>query len=359
MAQKALRLLLAALGGLLGFGFIYLLFSTGVLVMQQALRVALYVGVILLFAIVFFIFSSKIMAPVKKLVTYVEEELQKLPVMQVVLGGVGLIVGLLLASLISQPIQNVLAGVPVIGSILGIIITIVLYLSLGYLGLMIASTKRNELTTALSRPRAPRERVRMSAQPIKILDTSALIDGRIAGAIETGFLEGEVAVPGFVLKELQHIADSQDSLRRSKGRRGLDLVKDIQNMDGVLVTIAEETYDDIPEVDSKLIQMAKERSGKVITTDYNLNKLAGAHGVSVLNINELAGAMRPIVIPGEQMVVSVIKEGKEMNQGLAYLDDGTMIVVEQGKKHIGETISVVVTSILQTSAGKMIFAKPN
>lgn len=360
MVKKAFRLLLAALGGLLGFGLIYLLFSTDVLVIaSQGVRVAVYAGVIVLFALLTFIFAHNIIAPFKKLVVYAEQELQKLPFMQVVMGGIGLILGLLLASLIAQPIENVLAGVPVIGSILGVIVTVGFYVALGYLGLMLASSKRNELVSAFSRQRSP-ERVRGNKRGgvIKILDTSVLIDGRVAGIIDAGFLDGELAVPAFVLKELQHIADSQDSLRRQKGRRGLDIVKQIQASDHCTVSIPEESYESIVEVDSKLIEMAKDRGGKVVTTDYNLNKLASVHGVPVLNINDLANAMRPIVIPGEDMVVTVMKDGKEVNQGLAYLDDGTMIVVENGKRHIGDTIPVVVTSILQTSAGKMIFARP-
>ncbi|HEY4532182.1 MAG TPA: PIN domain-containing protein, partial [Kurthia sp.] len=192
----------------------------------------------------------------------------------------------------------------------------------------------------------------------KLLDTSVIIDGRIADISKTGFIEGILVVPQFVLTELQHIADSSDTLKRTRGRRGLDILKVLQDAPTSNVMITEVDFEDIPEVDLKLVRLAKKMNGQILTNDFNLNKVCDLHKVNVLNINDLANAVKPVVIPGEDMNVVVIKDGKEHNQGVAYLDDGTMIVVEEGKSYIGQAITVVVTSVLQTSAGRMIFAKP-
>lgn len=175
---------------------------------------------------------------------------------------------------------------------------------------------------------------------------------------KTGFLEGELVVPGFVLEELRHIADSPDLLKRNRGRRGLDILNKMQKEMEITVRIINKDYEDIAEVDSKLIKLAQELSGRIVTNDFNLNKVCELQGVSVLNINELANAVKPVVLPGEEMSAQIIKDGKEAGQGVAYLDDGTMIVVEGGKRFIGETVEVLVTSVLQTAAGRMIFAKP-
>ncbi|MHB0912466.1 MAG: TRAM domain-containing protein [Armatimonadota bacterium] len=194
-------------------------------------------------------------------------------------------------------------------------------------------------------------------QKPKILDTNVIIDGRVADVCGAGFVEGRIIVPSFVLEELQHIADSSDSMRRARGRRGLDILNQMRKD----LDLAVEQYSPVDpenpeEVDGRLVRLAQEIGGSIVTNDFNLNKVAQLQGVSVLNINELANALKPVVLPGEEMTVSVIKEGKEMNQGIAYLDDGTMVVVENAKRHIGETMDVVVTSVLQTVAGKMIFA---
>jgi uncharacterized protein YacL len=191
----------------------------------------------------------------------------------------------------------------------------------------------------------------------KVLDTSVVIDGRIADICETGFLEGTLVVPQFVLRELQQVADSSDSLKRNRGRRGLDILQKIQKMGGVSVQIVETDFPEVREVDLKLIELARRMDGKIVTNDFNLNKVAQLRGVPVLNINELANSLKPVVLPGEVLRVFVIKEGKEAGQGVAYLDDGTMVVVDQGKKAIGRTIEVTVTSVLQTTAGKMIFCR--
>jgi uncharacterized protein YacL len=196
-----------------------------------------------------------------------------------------------------------------------------------------------------------------SERRFKILDTSVIIDGRVADVCETGFIDGTLVIPQFVLKELQLVADSSDSQKRNRGRRGLDILQRIQKMSGVEVTISDVDFPDIREVDLKLIELARTIRGKIVTNDFNLNKVAHLRGVEVLNVNELANALKPIVLPGEIMTVFILKEGKEYNQGVAYLDDGTMVVVDNARKMIGKTIDIVVTSVLQTTAGKMIFGR--
>src|SRR5438552_359219 len=191
----------------------------------------------------------------------------------------------------------------------------------------------------------------------KILDTSVIIDGRIADVCETGFLDGTLVIPQFVLKELQLVADSSDSMKRNRGRRGLDILQKIQKMSGVHVTISDADFPDVREVDLKLIELARTLPGKIVTNDFNLNKVAQLRGIEVLNVNELANSLKPVVLPGEIMKVFILKEGKEYNQGVAYLDDGTMVVVDNARKLISKTIEIVVTSVLQTTAGKMIFGR--
>lgn len=203
---------------------------------------------------------------------------------------------------------------------------------------------------ALFRQTSPRRRFR-------ILDTSVIIDGRIADICETGFVDGTLVIPQFVLKELQLVADSGDSMKRNRGRRGLDILQKIQKMSGLDVMISDVDFPEVKEVDLKLIELARSMDGKIVTNDFNLNKVAQLRGVSVLNINELANSLKPVVLPGEIMKVFILKEGKEYNQGVAYLDDGTMVVVDNARKMIGKTIEVVVTSVLQTTAGKMIFGR--
>jgi uncharacterized protein YacL len=190
-----------------------------------------------------------------------------------------------------------------------------------------------------------------------VLDTSVIIDGRIADICETGFMDGTLVIPQFVLKELQFVADSSDSMKRNRGRRGLDILQKIQKMAGLDVMISDVDFPDVKEVDLKLIELARTLEGKIVTNDFNLNKVAQLRGVAVLNINELANSLKPVVLPGELMRVFILKEGKEYNQGIAYLDDGTMVVVDNARKMIGKTIDIVVTSVLQTTAGKMIFGR--
>ncbi|MBI4885517.1 MAG: PIN domain nuclease [Acidobacteria bacterium] len=227
-------------------------------------------------------------------------------------------------------------------------------LALPYLGLVMGARKGEWLEPAtligLFRNAGPSRRY-------KILDTSVIIDGRIADICETGFMDGTLVIPQFVLKELQLVADSSDSMKRNRGRRGLDILQKIQKMSGVEVMVSDMDFPDVREVDLKLIELGRALQGKIVTNDFNLNKVAQLRGVDVLNINELANALKPVVLPGELMKVFILKEGKEYNQGVAYLDDGTMVVVDNARKLIGKTIDVVVTSVLQTTAGKMIFGR--
>jgi uncharacterized protein YacL len=190
-----------------------------------------------------------------------------------------------------------------------------------------------------------------------VLDTSVIIDGRIADICETGFMDGTLVIPQFVLKELQLVADSSDSMKRNRGRRGLDILQKVQKMANVDVMISDVDFPEVREVDLKLIELARSLQGKIVTNDFNLNKVAQLRGVEVLNINELANSLKPVVLPGELMKVFILKEGKEYNQGVAYLDDGTMVVIDNARKMIGKTIDIVVTSVLQTTAGKMIFGR--
>jgi uncharacterized protein YacL len=227
-------------------------------------------------------------------------------------------------------------------------------LTFPYLGLVIGARKGEwlepENLVNVFRAAGPRKR-------FKVLDTSVIIDGRIADICETGFMDGTLVIPQFVLKELQLVADSSDSMKRNRGRRGLDILQKIQKMSGVDVTISDTDFPDVREVDMKLIELARALQGKIVTNDFNLNKVAQLRGVEVLTINELANSLKPVVLPGEIMKVFILKEGKEYNQGVAYLDDGTMVVVDNARRMIGRTIDVVVTSVLQTTAGKMIFGR--
>ncbi len=289
-----------------------------------------------------------------KFTYWVEQQLNKMPVHDILAGSLGLAIGLIIANLLGSAFLSV----PIVGIYVPVIISIVL----GYLGMSIAIRKRDELFGLFTTlPWVGRERPRdKSSAPsqYKILDTSVIIDGRIADICKTGFIDGTLLIPVFVLKELQHIADSSDLLKRNRGRRGLDILNRIQKELGIFVQIDDRDFDDIAEVDSKLIRLGQLLKAKIITNDYNLNKVSELQGVPVLNINELSNAVKPVALPGEEMLVHVVKDGKEFGQGVAYLDDGTMIVVDGGKKYIGETIDVQVTSVLQTAAGRMIFAKP-
>jgi uncharacterized protein YacL len=232
---------------------------------------------------------------------------------------------------------------------------VTLLLLMAYVGLVLGANKGDLLNlSALGGLFSAEVKPRKN---FKILDTSVIIDGRIADVCETGFIDGTLIVPQFVLRELQLVADSSDQLKRNRGRRGLDILHRMQKMGTIQVQIVEEDFPQLAEVDMKLIELAKQFEGKIVTNDFNLNKVAQVQGVAVLNVNELANALKPVVLPGEAMRVFILKEGKEYNQGVAYLDDGTMVVVDNAKKMISKTIDIAVTSVLQTTAGKMIFGR--
>jgi uncharacterized protein YacL len=366
MLQKLLRAVFTVAGAILGYGLYtlakFLIELTGhkeLVAFSQAQDLIVSALVAIIFALVFYRLTPALKKQGNKMANNLESDLQKMSANDVVMGTVGLIAGLIIAFLISQ----IYGGITV--PYLDVILNIITYIILGYLGIVIATRKGKDIRTALMNTRIGSSgsgksgKAKSDAAP-KILDTSVIIDGRIADIMKTGFIEGQIVIPEFVLVELRHIADSSDSLKRNRGRRGLDILNKIQEEYGVEIynSTAEKSLDEIPEVDVKLLKLAQIMNGKVVTNDFNLNKVAGIKGVEVLNINELANTLKPVVLPGEEMVLSLVKEGKENNQAVAYLDDGTMIVVEDGKRFIGQTIKVIVTSVLQTSAGRMIFAKP-
>ncbi len=281
--------------------------------------------------------------------TLVDYRLRKVPTADIILSVFTLVVVLIVGVLLGFSVP------PVVGVYISPIITLVL----AVLGIRFVLNRKEDFSFVTSiMSKKSTINASLEKQVYKILDTSVIIDGRIVDICKTGFLEGIMVVPEFVLEELRHIADSPDLLKRNRGRRGLDILNSIQKEMNVPVEIYEGDFEDMTEVDSKLVRLAKIMNGKIITNDFNLNKVCELQGVPVLNINELANAVKPVVLPGEEMTAQIIKDGKEHGQGIAYLEDGTMIVVEGGKRHIGETLEVLVTSVLQTAAGRMIFAKP-
>ena len=362
MIRKIIRAFIGIAGFVLGFTtYLTLMRDYEMLTFGSDLRgfiISIGLGIVLAF--VFYKLEPWVVNKTKELVKILDTEKAKYPQTDILLGSIGLIVGLVIAYLISGLISTIVR-IPLISGILSLIT----YIFMGYFGIRISLKSRDDLfnisklsklSTSIKEKGSKKEVNREI--PSKILDTSVIIDGRIADICKTGFIEGKLIIPKFVLNELQHIADSSDDLKRVRGRRGLDILNIIQKELDIEVEISEMDFDDIPEVDSKLLKLAQVLNGKVVTNDYNLNKVAQFQGVEVLNINELANAIKPVAIPGEEMVAQVVKEGKEANQGIAYLDDGTMIVVDGGRKHMGETIRVLVTSVLQTPAGRMIFGKP-
>ncbi|NLG68653.1 MAG: TRAM domain-containing protein, partial [Firmicutes bacterium] len=277
-------------------------------------------------------------------------------------GTVGMVAALLIAFLVTLPIPR---DLPVVGDLIPLLVTV----AAAYVGVVVGVRKRDELGHLLGRRRRPVEgapapdadgesaegREQGQGRPV-LLDPSAIIDGRIGDVCRTGFMEGTLVVPSFVIEELQRIADSPDPLRRNRGRRGLDVLQRLQKERGIHLRIVE--ANGRGDVDLRLIKLAQRMGARVVTSDFNLNKVASLHGVGVLNVNELANALKPVVLPGEEMTVQLIRDGKEQGQGVGYLDAGTMIVVDGGRRYIGETVAVTVTSVLQTSAGRLIFARP-
>ncbi|OPY87887.1 MAG: putative PIN and TRAM-domain containing protein precursor [Syntrophaceae bacterium PtaU1.Bin231] len=281
------------------------------------------------------------------IVMKIEQAIRQVPLRTLFGGVAGMIVGLLIAFLLAYGlsfVSNIMEKQYVVPWVYTLLIGV-----MGYLGLVLGSKKIEEFHFLGFTGKGPSD--------YRILDTSVVVDGRIADVCETGFVEGTLIVPRFVLEELQLIADSADALKRSRGRRGLDILGRMQRMAGVYIEIVDQDFPKIKGVDAKLVALAKKMNGKILTNDFNLNKVAELQGIKILNVNELANALKPVVLPGEMMTVKIIREGKEPGQGVAYLDDGTMIIVDGGNKFVGSTVDVVVTSVLQTTAGRMIFSE--
>ncbi|MCX5840638.1 MAG: TRAM domain-containing protein [Deltaproteobacteria bacterium] len=281
-------------------------------------------------------------------VIHIEEAIRKVS-LRIIFGGVvGMIIGLLIAFLLAYGlnfVSNIMEKQQVVPWIYTLLTGI-----MAYLGLLIGSKKIEEFSFfGLGQPK--------DSGDYRILDTSVIIDGRIADISDTGFLQGTLIVPRFVLDELQYIADSSDSMKRSRGRRGLDILNRMQRSGGINIEISDQDFPKLKGVDAKLVALAKKINAKIVTNDFNLNKVAELQGIKILNVNELANALKPVVLPGETMTVKIIKEGKETGQGVAYLDDGTMIIVDNAQKHQGSNVEVLVTSVLQTTAGRMIFSE--
>ena len=368
--------------------FVVAFFGSGVLVGLAALvasvmrALAIYdiatqwstTGVVIYYAIaglfgliLFYIIEPKLYRLTAGIFKRIESRLKQIPTKDIVLAIIGLIIGLVIAALLS----GLIGLIPI--QAISLPLSVLVYIALGYLGVTVAISKRSEVNipkvsniplveprpvqTEQADPPKGKAAVYKDAKfaPPKIIDTSAIIDGRILDVARTGILEGKLVIPGFVLGELRHIADSADNLRRQRGRRGLDILAEMQK-ELPHVVVMEKDYENM-EVDEKLIRLAKEQKGKIITNDYNLNKVAKVKGVGVININQLVKALKPAVLPGEQFEIQIIKDGKEHKQGVGYLDDGTMVVVDGGKGKAGQQMHVTVTSVVQTSAGRMIFAK--
>ena len=281
------------------------------------------------------------------LVIRVEQDIRKQSLRIIAGGVIGMVVGLLIALILGFGLNMVIK----ITQNQHVVPWIYLLLTgiLGYLGLVLGSKKVEEFNFSVAENK--------NSMDQRLLDTSVIIDGRIADICDTGFMDGELIVPRFVLNELQFIADSSDSMKRSRGRRGLDVLNRMQKSSAIHIEIVEQDFPKIKGVDGKLVALAQKLNAKLMTNDYNLNKVAELQGVRVLNVNELANAMKPVVLPGEQMLVKIIREGKEQGQGVGYLDDGTMIIVDSAQKMINMNVEVVVTSVLQTTAGRMIFTE--
>ena len=356
MRRRMITLIYILVGAAVGFYYLPLLWG----ILNIALNPALLVFIdIIIGALIFWLLSLPLVSGTEKLIQRIEKELTKRSPVYLFFGTLLTIIGLVLAVLISIPLWR--TRIPVINNILPILLMIVF----SYFGFRIGTTRLDDWRKAFTHAKSSKndggnviERQDDNYHHYKILYTNILIDGRIYDLVKTGFLEGTLLVPNFVLYELQYIADSGESIKRVRGRRGLDILNKLRNEKIVPIEMYDGDFEDIPEVDSKLIALAKKVDGVIVTNDYNLNKVIQFQNVQVLNINNLAKSLRPRVIPGETMTVVVVKKGTERQQGVAYLDDGTMVVVEDGRYFMDKQIEVEVTSALQTDAGRMIFARP-
>ncbi|MDR3119952.1 MAG: hypothetical protein LBU58_01225 [Clostridiales bacterium] len=388
----SLKILLSLVGAFTGFQSGRFLMIQAAVPWQESLQFILCCFLGVLFAVIFFLSAGYIIASLDALYDKAERAVRSLSIIELGIAFAGLVAGLAASFFITLPLAKL--------NWIGVSITICVNFLFGYLGLYVALRKRQDITGSFVRQGGGAERLGAgraeagmallgtAGRPAekghadgaadggsgggmdgeagragvfvggKLLDTSVIIDGRITDIVKTGFLEGELVIPEFVLAELRHIADSADALKRAKGRRGLDVLKAIQAELGQRLKIEKRALPEGAEVDAELVRFAQQTGYGILTTDYNLNKVASVQGVRVLNINELNNAIRPIAMPGEDLTVQIVKDGKEAGQGVAYLPDGTMIVVEGGKAYLGTSVVVTLTSVLQTAAGRMIFAKP-
>lgn len=349
--RKVLRVIIALLGLGLGCGLVALVlynirFPGYTYVMRYttntAVLIGVYVAVGFLFGLFFYIFSPKIMDGVLRCLRRVDNRIRSTPALDILFGIIGLILGLLVAYLVSLLFSAL--RIPVLSTIL----SIGMYVFCSVFGYRFGVSRRSELMHGAPVPGVERP---------KVLDTSVIIDGRVLDICRTGFIEGTIVVPEFVLRELRHIADNSDATKRNRGRRGLDILKTLQEELGTRVRIDNSDFPEVGEVDLKLLRLADKLDGVLVTNDYNLNKVAAVQNTPVLNINELANAVKPVLLPGEELHLAILREGKEQGQGVGFLEDGTMVIVDGGKRYIGETVELQVTSSLQTAAGRMIFAR--
>lgn len=360
-----------AIGYILSFPAYHLLRNLSVDVLQDATYgYPIACGILMvLCGLIGFVIGKPLADLIVRGMTVLEQRLKQMPLAALVSSTVGLIVGLLIAALLASTVKQL----PLVGDFMPVVLSVVL----GYLGISVGYRWRETVDSFMNAVKRNPKRNRREAKDgkddkhtenalaalnyktvvhPKVLDTSVIIDGRIVEICKAGFLEGPLVITNFVLDELRHIADSSDSLKRVRGRRGLDILNDLRKTDVEVVNMNID-YEEIPEVDAKLVQLAKDLGGYIVTNDFNLNKVASFQKVKTLNVNELAGAIKTVVLPGESMRVEVVARGKENDQGVGYLDDGTMVVVENGKHVIGKTVDTVVTSVIQTNAGRMIFVR--
>lgn len=354
--EKMMRFLITLLGAGLGAGaaaisLVFLRERYPLFENTLYAQTLLYIGCGLVGAIIFYFCADWFIRYTMQFLAASEKYLEKMSFQQIVFTSTGLVMGLIVAALISMLI---LAAGP---SMITISFSAITYVIFGTLGMSTGYRRYKDGKTLFPRWRESDASAENESPvlPKKFLDTSVIIDGRVLDIVKTGFLEGQLVVPQFVLAELRHIADSGDQLRRARGRRGLDILQKMQKEASIIVD--ETDYPDTAEVDVKLLRLCRDQGGTVVTNDYNLNKVAGVTGIRVLNINDLSNAVKPMLLSGEELTVQILREGKEPGQGVAYLEDGTMVVVENGRRYVGETVTVVVTTVLQTSAGRMIFTK--
>lgn len=348
MLNRVIKYSFAIVGATTGFTVTNLILIYSGTGLYEVYKIMLYIAAIVFFAVVFYLSGNKIIESITRLAEKAESIIQSMTFQDLTARSAGLITGLIVANLLTIPINKL--------AIINVPLAIIINILFASLGIVIAGSKKDDFTFWKSGSRSSHD-LPAKVQP-KLLDTNIIIDGRILDICRSGFLDGQLIIPLFVLEELRHIADSADSIKRSKGRRGLDILNILQNEYKDKIKITEFDVNADIEVDEKLIKAALQVNARIMTIDFNLSKIASLHGVKVLNINELSNAVKPMALPGEEMNVQVIKDGKENNQGIGYMNDGTMVVVEGGKRHIGETIPVAVTSVLQTAAGRMIFARP-